>query len=159
VVQLPGWHFTLDGVVGPAVPANDLWFLVRVCYPSHRRSSLTDTGESMSIADELKKLQDLHASGGLTDAEYAKAKEAVLRGTPVPEAPSGETHLPPAGRTIGEAANRYVNYRIAMGVIGLIVFLVIFLVFWLPTFLEIKTHQQQMERDFDAVKQKHGFQW
>jgi hypothetical protein len=111
----------------------------------------------MSIADELKKLQDLHASGGLTDAEYAKAKEAVLSGTPVPEAPSSETHMPPAARTLGEAANRYVSYQIVAGVIGLIVFLVFFLVFWLPNFLEIRNRHQQMEQDIDAFKQKHGF--
>src|ERR1043165_5871612 len=32
----------------------------------------------MNIADELRKLQDLHRSGALTDAEFAAAKAAVL---------------------------------------------------------------------------------
>jgi hypothetical protein len=32
----------------------------------------------MNIADELRKLQDLHSSGALTDAEFAQAKAAVL---------------------------------------------------------------------------------
>jgi hypothetical protein len=34
----------------------------------------------MNIADELRKLQDLYNSGGLTDAEFAAAKAAVLAG-------------------------------------------------------------------------------
>lgn len=32
----------------------------------------------LNIADELRKLQDLHRSGALTDAEFAAAKTAVL---------------------------------------------------------------------------------
>src|SRR5262245_39381991 len=34
----------------------------------------------MNIADELRKLQDLHRSGVLTDEEFATAKAAVLAG-------------------------------------------------------------------------------
>lgn len=40
----------------------------------------------MSMADDLQKLRDLHASGGLTDAEYAAAKAAVLAGQAAPAA-------------------------------------------------------------------------
>ncbi len=36
----------------------------------------------MSAADELQKLQQLHASGGLSDEEFAKAKERLLSGPP-----------------------------------------------------------------------------
>jgi hypothetical protein len=32
----------------------------------------------VNIADELRKLQDLHQSGGLSDEEFARAKRAVL---------------------------------------------------------------------------------
>ena len=45
----------------------------------------------MTIADELKKLQDLRASGGLTDEEFAAAKAAVLGNTDA--APALEAHL------------------------------------------------------------------
>ena len=38
----------------------------------------------MNIADELKKLQDLHASGGLSEAEYARAKDAILNDAATP---------------------------------------------------------------------------
>jgi Short C-terminal domain len=34
----------------------------------------------MSVADELRKLQELHQSGALTDEEYADAKGSVLAG-------------------------------------------------------------------------------
>ncbi|MFO0881614.1 MAG: SHOCT domain-containing protein [Gemmataceae bacterium] len=37
----------------------------------------------MNLADELRKLQDLHWSGALTDAEYARAKERLISGSPV----------------------------------------------------------------------------
>lgn len=36
----------------------------------------------MSIADELEKLDKLRASGALTEAEYHRAKQHVLDGTP-----------------------------------------------------------------------------
>jgi hypothetical protein len=35
-------------------------------------------------------------------------------------------------RTLGEAANRWVTWQIVMGVIGLVVFLMIVLLFFLP---------------------------
>lgn len=37
----------------------------------------------MSIADEIQKLQDLHAAGHLTDAELAAAKAKLLNGSPM----------------------------------------------------------------------------
>ena len=45
----------------------------------------------MNIADELRKLQELHQSGALTDQEFAAAKAAVLAGnTAGGEAEAGE---------------------------------------------------------------------
>ncbi|HJZ57361.1 MAG TPA: SHOCT domain-containing protein [Gemmataceae bacterium] len=38
----------------------------------------------MSIFDDLRRLRDLHDSGGLTDAEYSAAKAAVLAGNDSP---------------------------------------------------------------------------
>jgi hypothetical protein len=40
----------------------------------------------MNIADELRKLQELHSSGALTDEEFAQAKAAVLN--------TASTHVP-----------------------------------------------------------------
>jgi len=47
----------------------------------------------MSIADDLQKLFELHRRGALTDDEYARAKAAVLAGTP--ESPPPDALDPP----------------------------------------------------------------
>jgi Short C-terminal domain len=44
----------------------------------------------MSLSDELQKLQDLHRSGALTDAEFAAAKAAVLSGSGPTEEPASD---------------------------------------------------------------------
>jgi Short C-terminal domain len=49
----------------------------------------------VNIADELQKLQNLHRSGALTDAEFAAAKAAVLAGETAggDQAPDMNAHL------------------------------------------------------------------
>lgn len=46
----------------------------------------------MSIADELRKLQELHKAGSLTNEEFATAKANVLSGNPSPD-PVLKEHL------------------------------------------------------------------
>lgn len=41
----------------------------------------------MALADELGKLAELHASGGLTDDEFKRAKERLLDHPPTPSHP------------------------------------------------------------------------
>jgi phage shock protein PspC (stress-responsive transcriptional regulator) len=41
-----------------------------------------DEETSMNVAEEIEKLQVLHARGALTDEEFARAKQAVLSGSP-----------------------------------------------------------------------------
>ena len=50
---------------------------------------------AMSMADELRKLQELREAGTLTDEEFAKAKATVLAGKSVdePAVPGVEAHL------------------------------------------------------------------
>ena len=51
----------------------------------------------MNVADELKKLQDLRQSGALSEAEFARAKEAILSGAagaPPPAPPPAATPPP-----------------------------------------------------------------
>ena len=43
-----------------------------------------------------------------------------------------EVQAPSGGRTLGEAANRYVTFQIVAGVIGLVVFLFFLLFFFVP---------------------------
>jgi hypothetical protein len=44
----------------------------------------------MNIADELRKLQELHSKGALTDEEFAKAKAEILDGRSHSQSPVGE---------------------------------------------------------------------
>ena len=46
----------------------------------------------MALSDELGKLQELHQRGGLTDAEFARAKARLLDGDALP----GPAHGPAA---------------------------------------------------------------
>lgn len=92
----------------------------------------------MDIADELQKLQQLQESGALNGEEFARAKQAILNGTPPARASSSEGDALGGGMfggrkvTLGDAANRYVSFQIVMAVIGLIVFLLFFFLFFLP---------------------------
>ena len=81
------------------------------------------------LAQELEKLARLHESGALTDEEFARAKDAALNQkvdrTTADDQESG---------SLGNAANRYVTFQIGMSIVGLIVFLVVFVLFFLPRF-------------------------
>ena len=70
----------------------------------------------MSIADELKKLQELRADGVLTEDEFQRAKETILAG-------GNQSGRPTEDNSIGRAANRYVSFNIIWAIIGLILFL------------------------------------
>lgn len=61
----------------------------------------------------------------MTDEEFAQAKRKLL--VSKEEGPQSEPD-----RTLGEAANRYVSFRIVMAVIGLIIFLFVFFGVILP---------------------------
>ena len=81
------------------------------------------------LAQELEKLARLHESGALTDEEFARAKDAALnqKGDP-----SGADNRDSA--SLGSAANRYVTFQIGMSIAGLIVFVLVFVLFFLPRF-------------------------
>ena len=71
----------------------------------------------MNMTDELERLSQLHKDGTLSDEEFAQAKSKLL------SQPSGSEPAPP-DNSLGEAANRYVTFRIVMGVIGIFIFLI-----------------------------------
>jgi hypothetical protein len=79
----------------------------------------------MSITEELERLGSLHKDGTLSDEEFAQAKRKLLNST-VP----GEPLQP--DRSLGEAANRYVTFRIVIGVIGFFIFFVFLFTVILP---------------------------
>lgn len=74
----------------------------------------------MDIAKELEDLERLHERGTLNDAEFATAKDAVLNGTAAPDG------------SLGTAANRYVTFQIVMSGIGVLIFLLVFVMVFLP---------------------------
>ena len=81
------------------------------------------------LAQELEKLARLHESGALTDEEFARAKDAALNRK---DDDSVAEHR--ESGSLGSAANRYVTFQIGMSIVGLIVFLVVFVLFFLPRF-------------------------
>jgi hypothetical protein len=83
--------------------------------------------KSMSMTDELERLSKLHREGSISDAEFERAKAKVLAEEEEPE----EVRYP-AEHSLGEAANRYVSFRIVMTIIGGIAFLIFFFGFFLP---------------------------
>ena len=89
----------------------------------------------MSIADELQKLEQLRSSGALSDEEFEQAKDRIL------ELPQEDINISLSGQpdTLGKAANRYVSFRIVMGIIGLIIFLIFFLAVFLPMFSRVSS--------------------
>lgn len=82
----------------------------------------------MNMTDELERLSQLHKDGALNDEEFAQAKAKLLE-SPQENDPSPREYQ---DSTIGEAANRYVSFRIIMAVLGFILFLIFFLAFFLP---------------------------
>jgi hypothetical protein len=84
----------------------------------------------MNMTDELERLSKLHNDGALNDEEFAQAKAKLLNS-------SQENNPSPRDyqdSTIGEAANRYVSFRIIMGILGFVIFIIFFLGFFLPMF-------------------------
>ena len=47
----------------------------------------------MTISDEIKRLQELHTQGALSDAEFAQAKVSVLSAARTPQADSTQASL------------------------------------------------------------------
>ncbi len=85
----------------------------------------------MNMTDELERLSKLHQDGALNDEEFARAKAKLLN-PPAEESSPGPRQF--SENSLGDAANRYVTFRIMMGVLGFIIFIIFFLGFFLPMF-------------------------
>ena len=72
----------------------------------------------MSLADELRKLQELRDGGTLSAEEFAQAKASLLE--------------KPTRNPLGDAARMWVTYRIVTTIIGLILAAIFFFGFFLP---------------------------
>ena len=84
----------------------------------------------MTISDELAKIHNLYERGVITGEEYVKAKEKILNGDY--HRKTTDINFESSGlNTIGGAANKWVNYSIISGVLGVVVFgLFAYFIFW-----------------------------
>ncbi len=64
----------------------------------------------MSVADELRKLQELRETGALSEAEFEKAKAAVLSGGPSPAGPAQAPPVPPSSASIEEQTRLWAMF-------------------------------------------------
>jgi hypothetical protein len=88
----------------------------------------------MTLADELRKLEELHRSGALTDEEFAQAKAAVLNSAPPAEDPVVQDTnllLVDPGEVLTPQRLRIMQIIAGMLLMGVVVFLaiVLFIVF------------------------------
>jgi hypothetical protein len=101
----------------------------------------------LTIADELRKLQELHSAGALTDEEFSQAKSAVLNGTgPVPSPARPNSKLFPIDPTEGLTSAQLRTMRIIFGtlLVGVVAFLGIVLYV-----VQVQNHGQGMARPRD----------
>ena len=90
----------------------------------------------MDLADQIAKLHALHESGALSSGEFIAAKKKLL------ESPSSNNsdYAPRRSfresgdldQSLGRAANRYMNMRIVMAIVGAIVFLIFLFGVFIP---------------------------
>ncbi len=85
----------------------------------------------MGVAEDLEKLAALRQSGALDEREYAEAKEAVLRAGAVD---TSAERTSDRASSLGDAANRFVTFQIAMTVVTTIVVLLLLVFVVLPRF-------------------------
>lgn len=108
----------------------------------------------MAIAEELKKLHDLHARGALTDDEYARAKEAVLDSVIPLAAPDDD--LPPLtdGKAGGDAA-KTISLRTVTAVSTFLLFVLVFVVVFLP---RLEKARDNLDRFREGAQQRRQLQ-
>ena len=63
----------------------------------------------MSVADELRKLQELRETGTLSEAEFEKAKAAVLSGGAAPAGPAPPC-VPPSPASLEREARLWAMF-------------------------------------------------
>jgi uncharacterized protein len=64
----------------------------------------------MSVADELRKLDELREKGTLSEAEFEKAKAALLSGGPAPAGPGPASPVPPSGASLEEQTRLWAMF-------------------------------------------------
>lgn len=156
IVILPD-AFTADISLTRTAFASIYWWAGTARPSPSKALSQSRSGVHVNLSDEIEKLGQLHASGALTDAEFAQAKQNVLsRSAPTPTPPQPdddegliESMLDGSDKSLGGAANRYVSFQMVMAVIGLILAAIFFFGFFLPQWKSFGKQHDEMRQDFD----------
>jgi hypothetical protein len=106
----------------------------------------------MELADEIRRLKELHDEGALTDDEFSQAKAALLDGgTDASLRTAWGQDRSDDG--FGVAAKRWVNFQIAIIIVGLALALVFFFGFFLPNWRKTR---DDFDRRWDEFPAKHA---
>jgi len=92
----------------------------------------------MDLVDQIETLNALHESGTLSAEEFALAKKKLLEPSDRPNSHSFTNVYPwprnDSDQFLGRAANLYINMRIIMTIIGVVIFVIFLFGFFIPMF-------------------------
>jgi hypothetical protein len=108
----------------------------------------------MELADEIRRLKELHDEGALTDDEFSQAKAALLEGV------TGDSASTPRGQGrsddgLGVAAKRWVNLQIVLVIAGFVLALVFFFAFFLPDWRKTRDEFDRRWSEFPSNPPSH----
>ena len=98
----------------------------------------------MNVGSELEKLNQLHKQGVLSDSEFSIAKSKLLASLGSDNTVGSGVHL------MGKAAYKFVNFKIISAVVGLVIFAVAFLTFFLPRYQKMEAEHEKFSQKVDA---------
>ncbi|MCI0700422.1 MAG: SHOCT domain-containing protein [Planctomycetia bacterium] len=112
----------------------------------------------MSLADELRQLQELHEQGALSDEEYAQAKARLLNAPAPPATPRPARPTPARSGPPAPSSTAKTNAYLPVIVIGLVVAacVVIFVFFRLGQSLVDKPKDGGLTLKVDRVETSEG---
>jgi hypothetical protein len=99
----------------------------------------------MSIGEELARLADLHQKGQLSDAEFAKAKQAILS-----QAGARQSELVPDG----QVPRKTLDFPRITIVLALVFALFSFLVFVAPNWREADEFERTLKKEQDEINRR-----
>lgn len=100
----------------------------------------------MGLTDEIRELKELRDNGTITDAEFARAKAALLADTGAMPRSSQQRSAP--GSDLGAAATSWVKLQIVLAIAGAIVALIFFFGFFLPNWNKSQAHFDRRLNEF-----------
>ena len=109
----------------------------------------------MELADEIRRLKELHDEGALTDDEFSQAKAALLDGV-TDDSPSTPWGPGRSDDGLGIAARRWVNLQIVIVIVGLVLALVFIFAFFLPSW---RKSRDEFDRRWNELPAARPVEW